>query len=241
MVKRQYIINEQDGLPPSLYHIVRARLIAQGLWEEYEEKYWKCKEETGLRHMQRFWRVLSENPHFGYTSYKDEKLWWEYNKSMINMDAKRTRIAKAVKKSYEKKKQSKKQSEADELVRAIADLPPTASYEVEFDWIRSHPAIMRLCFSTDATAKISLTIDDVVNSPNGKPPSQAAVYQLMNSINQQATMVKTIYSKMLKANDDLSNKQLKGGGGSEWDNADDEDIAKLEKYLVETKERLESA
>src|SRR5574343_391588 len=54
---------------------------------------------------------------------------------------------------------------------ALRELPPVAPLQVELDWVRAHPAMLRKRLLTDSSATVSVTVEDVLNPMNGSAPS----------------------------------------------------------------------
>lgn len=192
--------------------------------------------------------MLKEFPEFGYKSAAAEKEWYDSHQDLIAKNDKRAAKAKYVRTWRERKKLKEeaesKQDKEKQFLEAIRDLPPTAPMVKEFDWLRSHPAMIRLATqSATSTARIEITAEDITNPPNGRPPSQAAAIQLVNAANAPGNMVKAVFSKMIKAVEDGGGRGGDAGpdAPTEWDGVDDEQIKELESYCKRTKESIDSA
>lgn len=230
--------------PPSTFAIFVMRMKSEGRHDEFKAKYKQIEAETGKKYTAIMWHLLKQCPEFGYVDTKTEQAWYDSHKDLALMDIKKAKNTERVR-NYRAKKaeeaiEQDQRTEEQKFVDAIRNLPPTAPYDQEFDWLRSHPAMIRRANSAIGSKNVKVTADDILDSPNGKCPSQAVAYQLVNAANASASMVKAVFEKMLKAVADGESK--KGGGpDNEWDGADAKQIADMEDLLKRTKESIDSA
>jgi len=73
--------------------------------------------------------------------------------------------------------------ETKDLERVLRRLPDKATVAVELDWIRAHPAMMRLAQQGGGEQEIKLGKDDVT-PPHGICPSRAAFHELQSWVNR---------------------------------------------------------
>lgn len=230
--------------PLSTFAIFMLRMKHEGREDECRDKLKQIQADTGKRFTAAMWQLLKESPEFGYVDSKTEQAWYDTHKAELLMDEKKAKKAAASRKSRAKKAEQEQavaeKSEEEKFVAAISQLPTTAPYDLEFDWIRSHPAIIRMCLTENINKKIRLTVDDVINPPNGKAPSQAAVYQLINAANAPAKMMSAVFDKMKKAMAEAGGRGGPTGNDApgEWDDSDDEGIAETEALLQRLKEQV---
>jgi hypothetical protein len=75
---------------------------------------------------------------------------------------------------------------------ALSRLPPTAQYNVEIDWIRAHPAMMRQ--SRSKLSYVTITPQDIADAP-----SRSAVFALSHWANNPKEFFKMVLSEQKKA------------------------------------------
>lgn len=240
----QHLSNPQ-AKPPSTFAIFIWRMQAEGRETEFRNKLKEIQETTGKKYSPAMWHILKQCPEFGYTTPKAEEEWFAVNREKVLKGEKNAKVAERVRnhraRKAEEQVEKDERSEEEKIVEAIRHLPPTASPQVEYDWFRSHPAFMRKATRTDPAKKIKITVEDILNPPNGSAPSQAAAYMLPNIANAPQQLLKEILSRMMKA------AAGEGGGNnnpdapSEWDNADDDGIKEAEQHLKRIKDQLDSA
>lgn len=115
---------------------------------------------------------------------------------------------------------AKRAAEKAAFDKAFASLPDTANPKVEWDWIASHPALMRhdrpLRSSTrrgpkpkddGASKPIRITVKDILDSPNGPAPSKRAVTQLHVAMKDPTAFWKELRSAHKKQQEEGSDER----------------------------------
>lgn len=85
---------------------------------------------------------------------------------------------------------------------AVAALPDKANVADEMDWLRAHPAMVRLAQMKDKTKDVVVTAQDVVGAP-----SKAAVYALIHWSGQPHEFFKMVLSEHKKKTQDDDRKK----------------------------------
>lgn len=83
--------------------------------------------------------------------------------------------------------------------RAMAFLPDSAPADVETQWVKSHPAMVRKIFSDNPEEKIRLTSADLYFAPHGRCPSKAAAVMLARLANSDKAIDANLAAGVKKA------------------------------------------
>jgi predicted alpha-1,6-mannanase (GH76 family) len=173
------------------------RMRRDGRWREWQQKIKAKMAEMGKGFSVASWPTMRE---MGYVNSKTEReLEAAYLDSLI--EDKRKSKTEAIKEEIRRERSTANFEEA------VGSLPAKAPYQEEIDWIRAHPAMMRLSKSKDKTKQVQITVDDVLCAPHGKAPSQSAVYMLNHWANCPGKFFEKILDEHKKIKD--SNEQIK--------------------------------
>ena len=134
---------------------------------------------------------------FGYVGTEDEKRLhdeWVAGRPQSRRPTTWQRVKEA--------KEQKVQADMDSFEEAVGTLPDKASFSVEIDWIRSHPALVRLYRQSDKSKDVVLTAEDVLRCSCGPAPSKSAVYSLQHWANHVMEFHKQMLSEHKKRQED---------------------------------------
>lgn len=81
---------------------------------------------------------------------------------------------------------------------AVRLLPDRCSIQEEIEWIRSHPAMVRMNRNRDKTKEVLIDANDILRAPHGKAPSKASVYQLQHWANHPNKFYEMLLSEQKK-------------------------------------------
>lgn len=110
----------------------------------------------------------------------------------------------------------------------VASLPVQTPKGVSaFDWIAAHPAMKRL---DETKRRVELTVEDVLDSPSGPAPSQAAV----SALSQYANAPDLFWKKWIEVQATLEKKVVADSAQE----AEDEGVVDVERMLNEVKSRV---
>jgi hypothetical protein len=84
------------------------------------------------------------------------------------------------------------------LEQAVMTLPNTAPISVDIEWIREHPAMMRMTRQKDKLKDILITAEDILRPPHGSAPSKSAVYALQHWVNHPQQFYKELLGEQKK-------------------------------------------
>lgn len=81
----------------------------------------------------------------------------------------------------------------------IVGLPSTAAPALELEWVASHPAMLRYDMQRDKTAPVMVSRADIIEAPNGPPPSRRAVNKLVHWVNRPGKFHEMLITEDKKA------------------------------------------
>lgn len=172
--RRQAVLNSFFGASP--LKKFSARLRREGTFNEYKERI-KELINSGQSISGAAKQAREE---YGYQGAKHENELLEREIALLRMSETEQRQSE----NQRKYRARKKEETFDEVV---AQLPQTASLDVEMAWVGAHPAMMRrerMQPAEDGSLpRIVLDVKDVMEM-NGRAPSKRAVVSLQNWVNK---------------------------------------------------------
>jgi hypothetical protein len=197
-----------------------ARMKREGRWREWTSKV-RTYQENGAKHYSV--AALKAMKEMGFEGIDGEE---ELEKKRLyGLDASERAIAHHARRRLEKDERDAKGFEG-----VVSALPTRAPYQDEIDWIRAHPAMMRLGRSQDKTQAVRIGINDILNTPAGRAPSQSAVYMLEHWANNPSKF----YEKTLD-----EHKKIKDADGTKGKPVVDAGIGEIEALLGEVAKELQ--
>ena len=191
------------------------RMKRERRYDEFVKRVNAAMEETGKTWMGAVWPVMRE---MGYEGPNQERaLYQEYLEAQSK-----------------KACQGQIQAERDEIRRerirenfemALASLPDSASVGAEMDWIRAHPAMIRLSRQNNPSKQVVISADDILSPAHGRAPSKSAVAALQHWANHPAEFFKQMLSEHKKKQEDQAAQYREV----------DEDLDEIESLLKEIK------
>lgn len=183
-------------------------------------------EETGRRYGPAQWEAMRR---MGYLGPQEERrLYHEHlAQQQKKHDAEVVEAARAAITNHGREQIRQVQAEIREERRvenfeeSVRTLPDQATAAVEIDWIRAHPAMARLDRQTDKTKQIMISAEDILQAPQGKAPSKAAVYALQHWANRPGEFYKQLLGEQKKKSEDGEGKGIET----------EEDLAEVERLL----------
>lgn len=150
---------------------------------------------------------------FGWLGHKAER--------QAYVDAMNGNLQSLNESNAERSRRSRDKQRNAPFEKALAQLPSSASVEVEVDWVRSHPAMARrarkMHHPNSREGSILLVAEDLLSETIGVCPSRSAAILLQNWVNAPDKF----FSDILKE----QKKGLKGNRIEEEGGADERNIA----------------
>lgn len=208
------------------------RMRREGRGKEFHANLKRIQAETGKGYAHASYQAVVE---MGYKGPAEERAIHE--KYLQNLH----KTAAEIQRGEEQEAMWEEQAVHD-FESAMRSLPNTAPPQVELDWVRAHPAMMRKNRSNDQMKMLTLDVNDILSPPHGKAPSKSAVAALQHWVNHPIEFFKSVLSehKKLTEADEAKAQASKDVGVEEIERLLDEINDGLAKSTTKTASPAES-
>lgn len=198
--------------------LFRERMKREGRWQEYLAVLSDVRADLKTTSQAADWEAMRrmgyQSPHFERKKYRrHQALIW---KATAFVEAESLKRAAEEMKRLELETVEQEQAKID-FETAFIGLPNVAGDRVEWEWIGSHPAMLRLNRSTEKLKSILLTGQDIAEAP-----SKRAVIQLQEWVNAPRKFCEALIG--------VQKKENKGDSSSSAGHGD-EDLSVVEEML----------
>lgn len=161
------------------FSLFKERLIREGRYKFYRERY-HFHHNNGMSTTKANALAREE---LGYKGTDGEReAYEEYLRIEATKNIKPEKREEA-NKALEELIEGPRDTEMD-FVSSLDSLPAVAPSQQELEWVRAHPAMMRMARANNPKANVVISSKDVWQSPHGPAPSRSAVNQLIYFANR---------------------------------------------------------
>jgi len=171
---------------PTVRKLFVERMRREGRGEEWTATLKQVMNETGKKYGQTVGEAMRR---MGYEGPERER---QLHREFLE-NGEKTKLQRQI---DQERQQIRGERQAEDFEEAVRLLPVTASDSAELDWIRAHPAMLRLAWQSDKTKPIILTAEDILRAP-----SQAAVRELAHWANHPDKFFEMLLSEDSQAAD----------------------------------------